>query len=77
MSYVTSPYAPRARREAVNLVIKDGWSAAAVARRAGVHRSTVGRWLRKAAHIHGGKFLYNQPSRPHTSPAQVVAKVLS
>ncbi len=64
MSYVTSPYAPRARREAVNLVIKDGWSPAAVARHAGVHRSTVGHWLKKAQQLHGLTYLYNESARP-------------
>lgn len=68
MSYVTSPYAPRARREAVNLVIKDGWSAARAAKHAGVHRATVGRWLIKARLVHGGRHLYNESSRPKTSP---------
>jgi len=65
MSYVTSPYAPRARRVAVNLVIKEGWSAAAAARHAGVHRSTVGRWLKKAARLNSRHtFLYNESARP-------------
>ena len=68
MSYVTSPYAPRARREAVNLVLRDGLSAAAAARRTGVHRSTIGRWLDKARQVHGNTYLYNTPSRPKTSP---------
>lgn len=68
MSYVTSPYAPRARRIAVNLVIQEGWSAARAARYAGVHRSTVGRWLKKAEQVHGLKLLYNDSARPHTSP---------
>jgi transposase InsO family protein len=68
MSYVTSPYAPRARRAAVNLVIKEGWSAAAAARHAGVHRSTVGRWLVKARSVHGTSYLYNASARPKTSP---------
>ncbi len=67
MSYVTSPYAPRARREAVNLVIKQGWSAAKAARYAGVHRSTVGRWLKKARKD-GRTSLYNESARPKTSP---------
>jgi transposase InsO family protein len=69
MSYVTSPYAPRARREAVNLVVKDGWKPAAVARYVGVHRSTVGRWLVKARGVHGTKYLYNESARPHSSPS--------
>lgn len=68
MSYVTSPYAPRARREAVNLVLKDRLTPAAAARRAGVHRSTVGRWLDKAKTVHGSMLLYNTSARPHTSP---------
>jgi transposase InsO family protein len=68
MSYVTSPYAPRARRAAVNLVMKEGWSAAAAARYAGVHRSTVGRWLVKARVVHGLQYLYNASARPKTSP---------
>jgi transposase InsO family protein len=68
MSYVTSPYAPRARREAVNLVISKGWSAAQAARHAGVHRSTVGRWLVKAESVHGNQYLYNSSARPKSSP---------
>lgn len=68
MSYVTSPYAPRARREAVNLVLKQGWTAAGAARHAGVHRSTVGRWLVKAQAVHGTSNLYNASARPHSSP---------
>ena len=68
MSYVTSPYAPRARREVVNLVMKSGWSAAKAARHAGVHRSTVGRWLIKARLVHGNQYLYNASARPKTSP---------
>lgn len=68
MSYVTSPYAPRARRAAVNLVLKDGLSAAQAARQAGVHRSTIGRWLVKARSVHGMKFIYNESARPHSSP---------
>ncbi|GAC1601070.1 MAG: hypothetical protein NVS3B29_02320 [Candidatus Saccharimonadales bacterium] len=68
MSYVTSPYAPRARRAAVNLVIKEGWTSAAAARHAGVHRSTVGRWLVKAQSVHGSTHLYNESARPKISP---------
>ena len=68
MSYVTSPYAPRARREGVNLVLQDGWSAAAAARHAGVHRSTLGRWLKKAQGVNGNTLLYNTSARPRHSP---------
>jgi transposase InsO family protein len=48
MSYNTSPYAPRARREAINLVLKQGLTQAEAARRTGVNRSTIGKWLKKA-----------------------------
>lgn len=36
MSYSTNPYAPRARREAINLVLVHGYTAAAAARKTGV-----------------------------------------
>jgi transposase InsO family protein len=77
MSYVTSPYAPRARREAVNLVIRDGLSPAAAARRVGVHRSTVGRWLEKAKALHGNTYLYNTSARPKTSPTALSRLVVN
>ena len=47
MSYSNNPYAPKARREAVNLVIRDGLSVTEAARRSGVHRTTLHRWIRK------------------------------
>lgn len=77
MSYVTSPYAPRARRVAVNLVLKDGLSAAQAARQAGVHRSTIGRWLVKARSVHGKKLLYNVSSRPKTSPGALSPRTVN
>lgn len=64
MPYTTSPYAPRARRDAVNLVRQKGWSKAQAARYVGVHRSTIGRWLTKAPH-HQQKLIPTQSSRPH------------
>lgn len=59
MSYTTSPYAPRARREAINLVLKQGLSAAEAARKTGVHRATIGKWLKKAGqlNLHGKAFV--------------------
>lgn len=47
MAYTNSPYAPRARQEAVFLVQYRGYSVAEAARRIGVHRSTVARWIKK------------------------------
>lgn len=67
MSYVTSPFAPRARWEAINLVRKQGFTKAQAARHVGVHRSTIGRWLVKARHLHGNTYIYNDSSRPKKS----------
>ena len=64
MSYVTSPFAPKARYEAINLVRRQGFTKAQAARHAGVHRSTIGRWLDKAKDLHGRAYLYNESSRP-------------
>ncbi len=63
MPYTTSPYAPRARRDAVNLVRQRGWSKAQAARYVGVHRSTIGRWLTRAPH-HQQKVIPTISSRP-------------
>lgn len=49
MYYSNNPYAPKARRLAVNLVTRDGLSVAEAARRSGVHRTTLHRWIRKTA----------------------------
>ena len=63
MPYTTSPYAPRARRDAVNFVRQRGWSNAQAARYVGVHRSTIGRWLARAPH-HQQKLIPTLSSRP-------------
>lgn len=47
MSYTSSPYAAKARFEAARLVVKDGLKASQVARMYGVHRATVGKWVKK------------------------------
>ena len=47
MAYTSNLFVPSARREAVNLVLREGLSPAAAARETGVHRSTIGRWLAK------------------------------
>lgn len=59
MAYSTSPYAPRARREAINLVLKEGLTQTEAARRTGVHRATIGKWLRKTAtlKLHGQAYV--------------------
>lgn len=51
MSYCSNPHAPKARRAAVNEVVRDGSSVVDVARRYGVHRTTVHRWIKKAREL--------------------------
>lgn len=79
MSYSTNPYAPRARREAINLVLQGGLSAAQAARKTGVHRSTIGRWLKKASELglHGTAFVPTLSSRPHHHPKQLASDIVA
>lgn len=69
MAYTSNPYAPKARRLAVNLV-KTGSKKAHVARMYGVHRATIGKWLKKATK-HSGEKIWTQSSAPHSHPNQL------
>lgn len=69
MSYTTNPYAPKARKLATNLV-KTGMKKAEVARMYGVHRSTIGKWLKRATK-HSGESIPTRSSRPHRHPNQL------
>lgn len=65
MPYVTSPYAPAARRKAANLVLFQGYSCAQVARMTGVHRSTVGTWVKQARRVNSSRTgIPTKSSRP-------------
>lgn len=77
MSYVTSPFAPKARWEAINLVRKRGFTNAQAARHVGVHRSTIGRWLQKARGLHRHTYLYNASARPNTSPRALSIRIVN
>lgn len=83
MAYSNNPYAPKARRAAVDLVIRQGMSAAEAARRSGVHRTTPYRWMEKAktldlawnAHV---PTLSSAPRHhPHTLPDEIVAAIVA
>ena len=83
MAYSNNPYAPKARRAAVDLVIRQGMSVAEAARRSGVHRTTLYRWIEKAktldlawnAHI---PTLSSAPRHhPHTLPDEIVAAIVA
>ncbi len=43
MSYSNNPLLPKARKWAINLVLKDGLPVSVAARKAGVHRTTLWR----------------------------------
>lgn len=78
MAYTSNPYAPKARKKATNLV-KRGFSKAQVARMYGVHRSTVGKWMKKATK-HSLEHIQTKSSGPHNPanqlPEEVVEKVV-
>lgn len=77
MAYSNNPFIPKVRAKAIYLVREEKWSAACVARHLGVHRSTVGRWLARAATgagtIHA---LPTKSSRPKTSPNAIDASIV-
>lgn len=69
MPYTSNPYAPKARKLATNLV-KKGTSKAQVARLYGVHRATIGKWLKKASK-HSLEQIQTKSSAPHHHPNQI------
>ncbi|OGD91812.1 hypothetical protein A3D07_02695 [Candidatus Curtissbacteria bacterium RIFCSPHIGHO2_02_FULL_42_15] len=76
MAYTSNPYAPKARRYAVDLVRLQGIKAAQVARMVGVHRVTIGKWLKRVPTDH--RLPYGtQSSRPHHHPNQVSDTVVN
>jgi transposase len=75
MAYVTSPYAPRARKLAVNLLRRERLSYAEVARRVGVNRSTIMRWNKKASK-HSGEYIPTLLSAPKTHPNRIDRKIV-
>lgn len=69
MPYTNNPYAPKARKLATNLV-KTGHSKASVARMYGVHRSTIGKWMKKASK-HSRERIWTESARPHHHPREL------
>lgn len=69
MAYFNSPYAPRARRDAVNRIIA-GEPASQVAKSIGVNRATVYKWKKKreALALHGANSIPTLSSAPHSYP---------
>jgi transposase InsO family protein len=82
MSYTSSPYAAKARFEAAKLVVKGGLKKAVVARMYGVHRATVGKWVKRfpmRLNQYGYYIstLSSAPqSHPHQTPEEVVERII-
>ena len=76
MAYIMNPYLPKVRRLAVNDVEIRNLSCASVARKYGVHRSTVGRWVKKASPDHK-EFIYNLSCRPYHHPDQLSPEMVN
>lgn len=70
MSYTSNPYAFSARKLGVNDVLVRHLTNVFVARKYGVHRSTIDRWLKKA-HKCRSSYIYTQSSRPNHHPSQL------
>lgn len=70
MSYSSNPYLPNVRRQAVTLVF-GGQSVALVARRFGVHRTTIWRWCRMPGATDNRVKLVNRSCRPHSHPRRL------
>ena len=77
MSYSNSPLLPKARRQAVNLVLKEGFSVTVAARRSGIARVTLYRWLRRAKGLHGVAGIPTKSSKPKSCPWQISAEIVS
>jgi transposase-like protein len=75
MAYSTNPYLPNVRRQAVTLVF-GGQSIALVARKFGIHRTTVWRWCRLPGAKDNRVKLINRSCRPHTHPKQLAQVVI-
>ena len=69
MSYSNNPLLPKARADALKLVLEQGLPLAVAARRSGIHRSTLWRWKRKWLEINQNVELTNK-YRPTRAPGK-------
>ncbi len=69
MAYSTNPNLPRARATAMRLLIQDGLPISVVARKCGVHRSTIWRWKQKwqSLNQYRQQANHNRPTREKTT----------
>lgn len=69
MSYSSNPLLPKARAQAVRLVVEQGMPLAVAARRSGIHRTTLWRWLVKWRELNASIQLTND-NRPTRKPTK-------
>lgn len=80
MSYSNNPLLPKARADAVRLVVELHLPVSVAARKSGVHRSTLWRWLKiwEARGYTGYvKPIETKSSRPHTCPFAVSPHIVA
>jgi transposase InsO family protein len=75
MPYITNPFIPKARMNAVKLV-RQGWSIRKVARYTGYNPSTISRWVRIAPR-NGSCIIETKSSRPRSHPRTVSDEIES
>jgi len=78
LSYSNNPYLPKARMIARNDVVVRKLPISQVARKYGVHRSTVWRWVKKVKRLglNGNTYLWTQSSAPHHHPNETKPEVV-
>lgn len=76
MPYTSNPYAPKARRLAVNDVLSGRLTQAQTARKYGVVESTISKWMRRAPR-HNNQMIDTLPSRPKYHPNQLPLATVS
>lgn len=75
MSYTSNPFIARVRRQAVNDVLSGRMSQAGAARKYGVTRSAICKWVRRAPD-HNLELMYTKPSRPRHHPRELSPEIV-
>jgi transposase InsO family protein len=75
MPYTGNPYVAKVRRWAVNDVLSGRLSQSEAARKYGVTRSAVCKWMQRVPE-HNQEYLYTRSSRPKSHPNQVTQKIV-
>lgn len=73
MSYSSNPLLPKARADAVRLVIEQKLSVAVAARKSGVHRTTLWRWIH-AWYVVNDNVQLTNPNRPNRATSSTISQ---